>query len=342
LLTIETFRVEHVEAAGALLAARHRAVRTRDPRLTARFEAPDQAAVEVQAVMDRPHAEGVAALDGGRLAGFLIGSLWLSTSERAQGVSYSGYAADADDAFETYRALYAAAAPRWLALGCFDQYVFVPSVEDAVTAAWFSLGFGREAVRALRDTSPVAGARIPAGVRIRRAEAEEIDAVTRLARGLASHESASPMFRPAFPDARATERETELAQLRSPEHAYWIAEHDGRVVAMQTFHPAFPLFNDVTVPAGAAFLGKAFTDPTERGGGLGAALLDRGMAWARERGYTTCVLNFRSENLSGARFWLSQGFRPLWSSLYRGIDPRITWSGAGTGAAETQRVAESG
>ena len=66
---------------------------------------------------------------------------------------------------------------------------------------------------------------------------------------------------------------------------------------------------------------------SERGGGIGAALLQHALAWMRADGVTRCALHFLSANPSGSVFWPSHGFRPVEHFLTRHVDARMAWSG---------------
>ncbi|MEX2080946.1 MAG: GNAT family N-acetyltransferase, partial [Dehalococcoidia bacterium] len=67
-------------------------------------------------------------------------------------------------------------------------------------------------------------------------------------------------------------------------------------------------------------------EPHARGGGIGKALLSHSKAWAREQGYSWCVLHFASANPSGGPFWLGQGFIPCEYTMVRRIDDRVAWA----------------
>jgi GNAT superfamily N-acetyltransferase len=71
---------------------------------------------------------------------------------------------------------------------------------------------------------------------------------------------------------------------------------------------------------------EAFTESTERGGGVGSRLLDAALAEAREEGYEWCSVSWRTANLEADRFWRGNGFRPVYYRLLREIDPRIAWA----------------
>ena len=73
-LELRAFAEEQLDAAGALLAARHRAHRAAEPLLSERFEDPDASRAEIASLWAKEHASGAVALRDGRLVGFLIGT----------------------------------------------------------------------------------------------------------------------------------------------------------------------------------------------------------------------------------------------------------------------------
>ncbi len=71
---VRPFRADDIPAAGALLAARHRAHRLRCPLLSPRYEHESAATAEVAAAFALPGASGAVAARGGDIAGFLLGA----------------------------------------------------------------------------------------------------------------------------------------------------------------------------------------------------------------------------------------------------------------------------
>ena len=341
---IVPFSHEHLDAAGELLAARHRAARTREPELPHRFEDPSEARAALREAWATPHTSAVLALEGGRPAGYLLGSLLLPSPLSARAlvmrprsvfIPYAGHAADGEDRAELYRRMYAAAAPRWLAAGCFTHYVHVPAADPDALAAWFSLGFGQDMIRAWRDTGPVAGAAAPAGLEVHQAGPEDIEVVMRLALGLARHHAESPSFYPYLAETEADQRQFNQQALADPATTYWIAHRDGEAAGMQVFGPPSSPSALIT-PERCIHLHEGYTESGARGGGVGTALLQHAMAWARESGYERCTVGWVTSNLLAARFWQRSGFRPLGYRLCRPIDERIAWA-RGTGGAANAR-----
>ena len=73
-LEIAPFGDEHLADASVLLAARHARQRLVEPLLSAAFENPDAARTELEAAWRSEGASGAAALEDGRLVGYLVGA----------------------------------------------------------------------------------------------------------------------------------------------------------------------------------------------------------------------------------------------------------------------------
>ena len=67
--------------------------------------------------------------------------------------------------------------------------------------------------------------------------------------------------------------------------------------------------------------------PAERSGGLATALLQHVVDWAAEQGAARISVDFETQNIDGARFWLRH-FQPVAYSLLRQVDDRILWAHA--------------
>jgi GNAT superfamily N-acetyltransferase len=321
----------HLEAAAALLAQRHQVARQHVPELPAHYEDVTAMVAALKEALPALDAGAVAALDGDRLVGVLGGRYLrpepdsfyaLVVPPRTARVSELLCAA-AEGMEEAYRLMYAALSERWVTAGYSVHVAEAPAWDGAATAAWCSLGFGQQAVRGLRDLGPPAPI-AAAGIEIREAGPEDIAEVARLAAGLARYHAGSPIFLPFIPEAAAGAVSVARQRLASEEHACFLALRDEQTLGYMQFTPA---------PAGApgvfertAYLDEAFTDAVVRSGGAGTALLAHGLAWARERGYTRCSVNWISANLVASRFWLGHGFRPVRLRLLRRIDERIAWA----------------
>ena len=334
MVEVAPFATEHLDGAAALLAARHHIDRTRVPALPARFEEAPAARAAIEALLVERHARGVVALRGGRVVGYLLGRPLLTPPwPRGVWIDPIGHAADASDAHDIYRELYAAFAPSWVANGCFGHVIVVPAQDRVALNSWWSLGFGQQQTYALReiteaDTAAAARrlADAPSTVTIRRAAPEDAAEVVRIGRQLAVHQPRPPNFAITLPEAFEGLRRGHTEALSDPAVTYWVVERDGRLLAFQLFEEPEPEASDLLTPERCIELSIGITDERERGTGVGSTLLAQTLAWARDAGYGWCRLDWRTANLAAARFWLRHGARPVAYRLFRAIDERIAWA----------------
>ena len=70
---------------------------------------------------------------------------------------------------------------------------------------------------------------------------------------------------------------------------------------------------------GAALLAFAAVDPDARGAGIGQALSQAILGWARSKDYDIIVTDWRMTNLLSSRAWPRAGYRPTFFRLFRAI-----------------------
>src|SRR3990172_6753970 len=125
MLQIIPLEEQHLEDAARLLAARHRADRIPFPELPAQFQDPACALSLFQTPLNEGD-QGVVALAGSRVVGYLLGRVRLAVPGSAAGFSWQPrsvsmaahrHAVEPDFCCEAYPAMYAALAPAWLAAG---------------------------------------------------------------------------------------------------------------------------------------------------------------------------------------------------------------------------------
>jgi GNAT superfamily N-acetyltransferase len=322
-LKIAPLEDRHLEEAAELLAARHRVHRADEPELPALLEDPTAAAAALERLLGREHSNGAVAHEGERMAGFVIGiALQLPPgSSSLATVPFEGMAVDREGGDDVYRELYAAIAPGWVDASCLAHFVSVMASDATAVDAWFSLGFGQNTITAVRDTSSAATS-APPDIDIRRGEPGDIDAIVRLEDELRSYQTGSPVFLPYPQDRRAGMPGLHRRLLADESIAYWLALRRGRAVAYQLFAPVPD--GVAHLPESCVYIEHASTEEAERGAGVGTALLQRGLAWARESGYDRCATDWAAPNLLAGRFWLHNGFRPTSYGLCRRLGEHVT------------------
>ena len=313
-LELADFAEDHVDQAGALLAARHREHRRAEPLLPPRYEDPAAAAAEVAAIWKSGDASGAAALRGGRLVGFLLGAPKGALWGPNVWVDAAGHAAEEP---EDVRDLYGHAAARWVDEGRTRHYALVPASDRGLVDAWFRLSFGCQHAHGVREVPDV---QWPEAAR--RAEERDVDALVELSPLLGRHQDGSPVFGAVASEEDPEELRSEILEdIANDAVGDFVAERDGRVVGAFQCVPAelSSTHGSLTRPDGAALLNWAATRPEVRGSGAGLALTEASFAWARERGHDVMVTDWRETNLLSSRFWPARGFRRTFLRLYRSI-----------------------
>jgi GNAT superfamily N-acetyltransferase len=313
---IRAFEPADTAAAGRLLAARHAAHRRAEPLLSARFEQPDAATAEVEALL-ASGATGAVASDADGVTGFLLGvgksrevwgdNVWVEAAGMA--VSDAG----------TVGELYAAAAESWAAEGRDAHYVLVPAHDRALVDAWFRLCFGLQHEHAIREPAADAPPAWPARVRVRRAVRSDVPVLAELDVELPAHQARSPVFS-AEPTPTLEEAAADWESSVDDEgFAHFVAEADGRVigVAVGCALEKSSLHSGLARPERAGFLGFAAVAPQARGLGAGRALGEAVLHWCAVEGHTSAVTDWRSTNLLSSRAWPRLGFRPSFLRLHR-------------------------
>ena len=175
---------------------------------------------------------------------------------------------------------------------------------------------------AVRAVAAVDGA--PPAVDIRRATPADIDDVKRLQLGLRRHLASAPIF---LPMQEKWQHERYRAWLADPKVATWLAYRDGAAVASMRAELENEGAGELVRDAGTVAITGAYTEPAERSGGLATALLQHVVDWATEQGAARISVDFETQNIDGARFWLRH-FQPVAYSLLRQVDDRILWAHA--------------
>jgi GNAT superfamily N-acetyltransferase len=315
---VRPFQAGDVPAAGALLAARHRAHRLSCPLLSPRYENDQAAAAQVGAAFALPGASGAVAVQGDDVAGFVLGAPKDSPVWGANvWVDAAGHAAAEP---ELVRDMYGLAAARWAQESRSAHYVLVPASDADLLRAWYRLGFGQQQAHAVRPLS----AEPPAATRkivVRRAQRGDLPALARLEVELPRQQGLAPVFSanpvPSYEECLAGWEE----DFDDPAYTTFVAELEGTVVGSSIGCPLGTAGGHppLTRPDNAGFLAFAAVFPHARGFGAGRALGEAVIAWAAQAGYDCVVTDWRVTNLLSSRTWPRLGFKESFLRLHRVI-----------------------
>jgi GNAT superfamily N-acetyltransferase len=242
---------------------------------------------------------------------------------RSAGLGYTNHAAVGGLEHEVYREMYAVLARDFVERGYFDHNVYIAPRDRAVEEAFVSLGFGRTLTAGMRGVEPVDGA---GSAELHAAGGEDAAVVFDLNQQLMQHHARAPIFWPLLREPEESSHQFTRDLLADPKtNAHWVAYDDGKPLGMNTFM-APVWITPMLTPEKTIYLYQGIVSEDARRSGLGKAILARGIDWAREQGYQHVALHFASPNVSGARFWQSQGFAPIEHRMSRHIDERVAWA----------------
>jgi GNAT superfamily N-acetyltransferase len=283
-------------------------------------------------------ANGVVALDSGRLMGYLLGAENIGlptratagfTLPRAADIDYAGHAMAPEGGARLPAQVYAALAECWVRHGVTGHYITTPLHREA-SEPWWELGFGQFITMGARTTTErdEPAARPRPDLEIRRAtladEGVLQDAVTDFIRTFAE----APIFVPFLPETAAARQRYVAGHLAEPGSPIWLAFAKGQLVGLHMIEETTSTHwhkSPLATPPRSLYLLFAYTAPEERGTGIGAALVRHTLSWAREVDYDTCTVEWVTSSRA-AHFWRGQGFQPLLCWMNRTVDSRAVWA----------------
>ena len=284
------------EESAALLAERFARQRSAEPLLP-----------EVADFVAHLPEEGHVATRGGEAVAYLGGTV--DEEYRIARWPFAGHAAREPEALRDLFALQAGE------LGLSRFMLTVPASAPELVDVWFRLGFGCQAVWAVRE--PEAVPPVGFGGEIRLATEDDLGAGLDLFAELVDHQAQTPSFSDFKAQPRDELEAEALEDFRGGVFVELVAERDGRIVGWLSLYERPE--GDLRVPAGNIDLSFAATRQGVRGEGVGLALAHHALAYAAEHGFRSITVDWRSANLLSSRFWPKRGFRPQYLRLYRAV-----------------------
>jgi len=329
-MTIIPFQPDLVPEAGNLLALRHQRDRTHLPTLPTRFEDPIVASKAVETSLKRNSASGVAAMDGGRMLGYMIGDLLVDNVwGRSAWVRMAGSALAPDQSVELISELYAVLAERWVSTyGCLDHFILTPIANAALVNAWFMLSFGVQQVYALKVVSAFEASDLPmlSDIDIRKAGSMDREAMADMSDVIWRQQIQAPVWAIMPPENVAETRDGWGEIVDDATAAVFLAFMQGKAVASQCYYSSEAQDDNLLVPDRCAALTVAVTREAFRGQGVQHALTQYALAWLKDNGFEYVEADWRSTNLLASRTWPRHGYQPVAYRLHRRIDPSILWA----------------
>jgi GNAT superfamily N-acetyltransferase len=260
---------------------------------------------------DGDGCSGMVALQTGKVIGYLLGRrIESSVFGRSVWMERAGHAADDP---EVMRDLYAGSAREWLEEGFDRHYVYVPALPEYLDP-WYRLGFAQMHLDAIRKTDSER-LPFPQDVTVRRGSAADIDEIAIPFNNLiAETQSQTPSFSAFRHESIEAQRADWAETFQDPSAAYFVVEREGAAIGHSLLYAPD---RDLGDPLDVLYLASTVIAPSERGSGIGTALTNHVLTWAREQGHGTLVTNWRVTNLMASRFWTAAGWRPTFLRLHR-------------------------
>lgn len=285
--------------------------------------AVDLPACELPDLASLANGLGVAAMDGGRLIGFLgaygpfhgmFGTWGTVYQEQFVGVfspvQAHGLAEDAPA--RTLQRMYQAAAEKWARAGAKHHAIALYEHETAAKAALFRYGFGQRCADAIRPVEGLNAAPVK-GVTCRELPPNSGDAVRDMRQALDEHLCQSPCFL-----ARTEEgRRAWLDAVKHRDSRLFAASAGGRLIAFMEVCADGENF--LTEHVAMRSICGAYCEPAWRGKGVSRLLLDHVLGAMAREGVRYLGVDYESFNPTAAGFW-EKYFVPYTASVVRRID----------------------
>jgi len=317
LLKILPFKDEHLEDAAELVRTRYKDLRGEEPLLPDKYQAVSNLLPLLENIKQYG-GPGVAAIQDGRLVGFMIG--WLMPDFRGKRSVYSpewANAVELQNSRTIYEELYRHLAAVWVQEKYTAHYLSLFTNDTEAVRAWHYLGFGMTGVDSVRGLEPIRWDGVD--INIRRAGVEDIEALIDLHEGLKKHMRSSP----SFFISETFDKGFFEAWLEDPSNIIWLAHMGDTPAGFIRIGPANDDVSTIIYDKATTSIYGAYPQEGIRGKEIGTGLLAQAIDGAKEAGYERCAVDFEPMNLSGAHFWQRHGFRPVCISLLRYVDERV-------------------
>lgn len=314
MLEIIPFTADHLAPAVTLFQNAYREARVATPHLPGRaLEDSAWIRAEIESHLGNP---GVAAIDrsDGALLGYMLTAAQFDwKGQRCAIVPEIAHGAVAGQKQRLYQRMYMHLAQQWVDDGTHIHLIGHLAHDAVLRETLYQLGFGAILAERIRDLSP-----ITTDTRVAIIEERDIDRLVDLELEHNRYYPKSPIFLNRAPNAE--EARADLEETLAEGAAIFVV-YDGQ-------QPAAYLTVGTSSADGEGLLLRntntaqvkgAYARPAYRGQGLGVALLQRAIDWARDHDYDRLMVEHETANIFGGNFWRKH-FAPYLHFSMRYVD----------------------
>jgi GNAT superfamily N-acetyltransferase len=266
------------------------------------------------------HAEtgkGVVAKVDGDVLGYMVYESFPFHGADTVYCSIMGHASVESGRARIYQEMYRYLSDVWVRDSALDHIVTFFSLDAQLKRVLFDLGFGLYVVDAYRSAEPID----PSGyVSIMEASLNDVDDVMRLGEESRHYYRGSPIFLVR----KKEKREYYEDFISDDKAAVFIAKLDGRTVGFMSIkrNSRDDVITLADKDTGMIDEIGAYIQPSCRGHGVGARLLNHVLGWCREQRVDRIHVDYESANLYASGFW-PKHFTPTMYSVRRRVNPDI-------------------
>lgn len=318
MIKIIQFQEKHIEDTAKLFITKYLAQRKKHRELPEKYADIDVImSMHKKMVSNNP---AVVALSNQRVVGYMSGyqniQAYKGSSSGVYIPEWAHSSIEDEQKEKIYQKLYRHLAQSWIADRCYTHCLTYFADDLLLPKFLYSFGFGMLVIEGLRPIKELKVDQL-SDITLREICIEDLPELKNLSKKLNIHLNSSPIFLNSLQS-----KDDLTAKFFAKGIKAFVAENDGQIIscirAMIDQGPGCTIVQDV----GTLGVNFGYTDPNFRGTGVATHLLNELLKWGLANEMKCCVVDFESQNIEGANFWLRY-FKPICYSVIRKVDDRI-------------------
>ena len=312
MLEVKTFRKEYIDDASRLFVNSFIYYQKQLPLIPGRINILDEVRAFLEQTGENP---GFALFKSNKLTGYMLETARgdFMGQKTAFSLDFYSHSSITENKEIIYQKLYEKLADVWIKEGCYAHDINFFAQDKVLGNCFFRLGFGITHFELIRDISPVS---YP-GTDFKIAKLENEFTVKSLFKEEHDFYTKSPLFW-IVPQPFNENREDEIASGKKEGFAVFDKDDVIGFIFVSKGEAETWLFKDDK----NGQIKAAYIKPGYRYKGIGKALLQSVINWAKEKRLERLYVEGESANINGGNFWM-RNFTPVSYCVRRCIDQRV-------------------